>query len=96
MSLIVNEARSCGLFNASIREAVIHKAKAMMWMFARRADYYSYCEAKEFLAELGVKRLDGTLAHRVGCSLLGLRRKEQLSLKVARIKKLSSKWKVFP
>jgi glycosyltransferase involved in cell wall biosynthesis len=88
ISLIVREAECSDLLDPSISRVLTYKAGHQMRIFARDADRESYREAKKMFEQLGGTGHDGTLAHRIACSLLGLRVEEQLGLKILHIKKL--------
>jgi glycosyltransferase involved in cell wall biosynthesis len=88
ISLIVSEAKSSNFLDSSISKALTQKAGHQMRRFARDADRESYREARKMFEQLGGTGHDGTLAHRIACSLLGLRIKEQLGLKIRGMRKL--------
>lgn len=85
---IIEEAKAAGCFDDSFKTSIISYINRKMRMLAQNADDNVFCEALQVLKELGVApQHDGTVFHRLGCSLLGLRRKEQLALKISRVKK---------
>ncbi len=94
-SLVVEEAKTRGLLDRTLRNAYSREMERWMRSFVLWADDDVYREAETFLDSLGGQRRPRSWAHRAGCFLLGVRRKEQLSLKVAHVKKLLKEARFF-
>jgi glycosyltransferase involved in cell wall biosynthesis len=94
-SLVVEEAKARGLWNDDLKNAFTREMDRWMRSFVLWADPDIYREAEKFLDSLGGQRPPRSLAHRAGCFLLGVRKKEQLSLKVAHVKKVLRESKIL-
>ena len=93
--LVVKYAKSSGIFDNDIRNAIIAETEPWMRQFARWADDDVYREARKFFGELGGRKLSGSGVHQLGCLLIGLRRKEKLSLKIWHLRELLASHKRF-
>lgn len=88
--LVLEETKVRGVFDTAIRDAIIAETEPWMRQFARWADDDIYRAAEKFFHDLGGEKTTGSFIHQVGCFVLGLRRKERLSLAIERGKKLLS------